>query len=384
MIRIGFSGILMSIFLQVVSQEVQPVAVLSKHTGAVTSLGWSPDGTLLVSGSEDKTAVIWKKDSWEPAAVLSGAHVRSVMAVVFSADGQKIYTGGDRTIVAWNTDGKKDKAIGTTVVDIWSLSLAPGGKYLAAGTFEKKVHIYDLVTGAHFRALEGHEKSVLAVAWLDDNRLVSGSLDETVRIWDVPTGRVLQTLTGHGGNIYSIAAHPATGLFATASRDNSVRLWQAGKGKSIRTFTGHDQAVMSVSLSPDAKWMLTGSFDNTVILWETANANKIYTFSGFEKGVNAVAFNPDATLFAVGSGDGKVRVFEAGKNLFVDFYFAAEVEKELTAMPEFAPRGKDESKQDYKARQARAYVVKQEVYNRYYAKYLEILKQQDPALEKIE
>jgi WD40 repeat protein len=89
MIRIGFSGILLSIFLQVVSQEVQPVAVLSKHTGAVTSLGWSPDGSLLVSGSEDKTAVIWKKDSWEPAAVLSGAHVRSVMAVVFSADGQK-------------------------------------------------------------------------------------------------------------------------------------------------------------------------------------------------------------------------------------------------------------------------------------------------------
>jgi WD40 repeat protein len=139
------------------------------------------------------------------------------------------------------------------------------------------------LTGAHFRALEGHEKSVLAVAWLDDNRLVSGSLDETVRIWDVPTGRVLQTLTGHGGNIYSIAAHPATGLFATASRDNSVRLWQAGKGKSIRTFTGHDQAVMSVSLSPDAKWMLTGSFDNTVILWETANANKILHFPALRR-----------------------------------------------------------------------------------------------------
>jgi len=382
MVRIIISGILLGIFFGASSQEVKPVAVLSKHAGAVTSLAWSPDGALLVSGSEDKTAVIWKKDSWEPAAVLSGAHVRSIMSLVFSSDGQKIYTGGDRSIVAWNTDGTKDKTIGTTVVDIWSLSLAPGGKYLAAGTFEKKVHIYDLVTGAHVRTLDGHEKSVLAVAWLDENRLVSGSLDETVRIWDVPTGRILQTLTGHGGNIYSIAVHPATGLFVTASRDNSIRLWQAGKEKSIRTFIGHDQAVMSVSLSPDARWMLTGSYDNTVILWETATANKIYTFTGFEKGVNAVAFNPGAGLFSVGSGDGKVRVFEVSKNLFVDFYFGSEVEKELSAMPEFAPRGKEESKQDYKNRQAKAEEAKQQVYDRYYLKYLEILKQQDPAREK--
>mgnify|MGYP000014694816 CR=1 FL=1 len=382
MVRIIISGILLGIFFEASSQEVKPVAVLSKHAGAVASLAWSPDGALLVSGSEDKTAVIWKKDSWEPAAVLSGAHVRSIMSLVFSSDGQKIYTGGDRSIVSWNTDGTKDKTIGTTVVDIWSLSLAPGGKYLAAGTFEKKVHIYDLVTGAHVRTLDGHEKSVLAVAWLDENRLVSGSLDETVRIWDVPTGRILQTLTGHGGNIYSIAVHPATGLFVTASRDNSVRLWQAGKGKSIRTFIGHDQAVMSVSLSPDARWMLTGSYDNTVILWETATANKIYTFTGFEKGVNSVAFNPGAGLFAVGSGDGKVRVFEVSKNLFVDYYFGSEVEKELSAMPEFAPRGKEESKQDYKNRQAKAEEAKKQVYDRYYLKYLEILKQQDPAREK--
>ncbi len=382
MVRIIISGILLGILFEAFSQEVKPVAVLSKHTGAVTSLAWSPDGSLLVSGSEDKTAVIWRKDSWEPQAALSGAHVRSVMALVFSPDGQKIYSGGDRSIVAWNIDGTKDKTLGTTVVDIWSLSLAPVGKYLAAGTFEKKVHVYDVITGAHVRTLDGHEKSVLAVAWLDDDRLVSGSLDETVRIWDVPTGRIVQTLTGHGGNIYSIAVHPATGLFVTASRDNSVRLWQAGKEKSIRTFIGHDQAVMSVSLSPDARWMLTGSYDNTVILWETATANKIYTFTGFEKGVNAVAFNPDASLFAVGSGDGKLRVFEVSKNLFVDFYFGTEVDKELSSMPEFAPRGKDESKQDYKNRQAKAETVKQEIYNRYYSKYLEILRQQDPARDK--
>jgi hypothetical protein len=94
-----------------------------------------------------------------------------------------------------------------------------------------------------------------------------------------------------------------------------------------------------------------------------------------------VAFNPDATLFAVVFRRWEVRVFEAGKIFLLIFILLQRFKKGIGCHARICTQGKDESKQDYKARQARAYVAKQEVYNRYYAKYLEILKQQDPAQE---
>jgi WD40 repeat protein len=69
------------------------------------------------------------------------------------------------------------------------------------------VQLWDVVTGAALRTLEGHSDSVYLVAFSPDGKqVVSGVDDTTVRLWDMATGAALQTLKGHLDSVWSVAS----------------------------------------------------------------------------------------------------------------------------------------------------------------------------------
>jgi len=74
------------------------------------------------------------------------------------------------------------------------------------------------------KTLTGHKKWVRCVAFNTDGFLASGSHDNSVRIWNVSTGECLKTLTGHENSVWGVAFN-TDGLLASGSGDNSVRIW---------------------------------------------------------------------------------------------------------------------------------------------------------------
>ncbi len=75
---------------------------LTKHDAAVNAINFSPNGRLLASGSDDRTAIIWDTESGKPKHILKG-HDQTVRAVRFSPDGSLLASGsGNASVVLWD------------------------------------------------------------------------------------------------------------------------------------------------------------------------------------------------------------------------------------------------------------------------------------------
>jgi len=67
-----------------------------------------------------------------------------------------------------------------------SVAISPNGQYVAAGSMDAVVRIWDVSTGQLVERLRGHSDSVCSVAFTPDGKgLVSGSSDKTLKFWDL-------------------------------------------------------------------------------------------------------------------------------------------------------------------------------------------------------
>jgi alpha-2-macroglobulin len=83
------------------AQSGQLLRTFESHTAWVWSVGFSPDGQRLVSGSKDQTVRLWNVSTGELLQTDTG-HVGSVNSVVFAPDGQTVVSGGtDKTVRVW-------------------------------------------------------------------------------------------------------------------------------------------------------------------------------------------------------------------------------------------------------------------------------------------
>jgi len=69
---------------------------------------------------------------------------------------------------------------------VTSVAISPNGQYVAAGSFDAVVRIWDVSTGQLVERLRGHRDSIWSVAFTPDRKgLVSGSSDKTLKFWDL-------------------------------------------------------------------------------------------------------------------------------------------------------------------------------------------------------
>jgi len=78
---------------------------LEGHSDYVTSVAFSPDGSRIVSGSEDNTIRLWDAETGDPIGNPLEGHSDYVTSVAFSPDGSRIVSGSDdNTIRLWDAE----------------------------------------------------------------------------------------------------------------------------------------------------------------------------------------------------------------------------------------------------------------------------------------
>lgn len=341
------------------------------HKASVLSVCFSPDGKYLLSGGEDK--MLYIRNNELQTTVFSHENFYPPRSIIVTKE-NNIFFGSGPDVKEVDINNNQIAIFKGNSTHIWSIDYSVERNRLAAGSYDYTPKIWNCTTGEMELTLKSHTKSALPVAFSPDEKyIVSGSLDKTLKVWNTLNGELLKTLDRHSDNIYDIEFHPAGKFFASCSRDNTIRLWDIVAADVVQTFVGHDKAIFEIKFTSDGNHLLSASLDGTVRLWETKTGKMVYTFVAHPGGVNSISICPDGKYFASGGIDNKVKVWGLNKKVFVEYAFYDELNAEKDKNHLFSPRRKNESKQEYEDRQARAKKYEEEAVEKLYQKYIEEL-----------
>lgn len=102
----------------------------------------------------------------------------------------------------------------------------------------------------------------------NSNYVATGSSDRTVRLWDCVTGCQVRLMTGHKAPIYSLAFSAEGRFLATAGADNRVLIWDLAHGHLVAALSSHTAVVHCLFFSRDGNILVSGSLDSTLKLWD--------------------------------------------------------------------------------------------------------------------
>ena len=290
-------------------------------SGVITDAVYSPDGGHIAIASTVGISIYQADTMDEDIYFETGASVNSV---VFSSDGENLVTGlDDNTVKIWQvSDGSMIKSFEghkeeTTKKDesepeITSVAISPEGSFLAAGSTDGSVSLWQVSDGSLIDTITSHSLEVSRVLFSPDGQILfSASLDGTVRMTNIADLSLVRALSGVYIYDMALSLDGTTLAAKNGSFPGKIVLWEVESGKQLQTINldESDSDVSSIALSPDGKYIGAAREDYSVKIWDASSGEGIITFEDLQPDGTyylsqfAVAFSPDSQFILAAGAD---------------------------------------------------------------------------------
>ncbi|KAJ7708883.1 WD40-repeat-containing domain protein [Mycena rosella] len=141
-----------------------------------------------------------------------------------------------------------------------------GGKWLATGSADEIVKVWDLRRRKEIGGLMHHEGSITHLLFPSRSHLLSASEDGTLCLFRARDWAVLRALRGHKGRVNAVAVHPSGKVALSVGKDRTLRMWDLMRGKGCA----------STKLGKEAE-LVRWSSDGALFAVQAASTIDIYT-----------------------------------------------------------------------------------------------------------
>ncbi|MFO0981216.1 MAG: hypothetical protein U1E76_05590 [Planctomycetota bacterium] len=299
--------------------DLSLVRELTAHTGGVSAMQFSPDGSLLASGCQyfESSVRFWDVATGNQALqrIPYTNLGDSITHLVFSRTGQQLLVSGmDGDAKLFDTlSGSLVQSYehgDTLPLTVYCAALHPNGHRVLTGGSDGNIKVWRKVDAFLIDTwFAGYDPYTMDFSPSGD--LLAVGTNGGIVLMDGMSGSILGMLTGHADLVRVVKFTPSGRFLVSASSDRTAALWDVASGARVRTFSGHTGPIVSMDLSPTADRLITCATDGTVCLWDVDSGEQLAKYDAetgrSHSGVLAVAFR-DSGQFAYGRGDGTVVV----------------------------------------------------------------------------
>lgn len=240
-------------------------------------------------------------------SIVNRGRLKSPDALAFSPDGSLLASGSNaKSIIIWDLATGIPRKVIYSPVTVWFIAFSKDGKTLLSksGHIKEKnrYRFYDITSGNELKE-NIPSFSNFQLPWQSKDSTLTASYSEqetTIKLIDSKNSQE-RVLEGHNGGVRKASFSPSDNLLISGGWDRTVRLWNIENSESI-ILGKHDSFISSIAFSPNGKLAASGSADLTIKMWDVFGKQELRTLHGYADYISPFAFGKNDNFLVTASG----------------------------------------------------------------------------------